>query len=159
MRQSGNTHWDSSEASSIWRRGWDSNPRSSYPDSSFRDCPIRPLSHLSAYDRSLAGLNIEQVGTTCSIRVPSLPCSVTFCNGLSVFLSLTRRFYQEESSYLADCGNDNSVNSACSSPRLTREAISSMRSILSTSSRRVLVLGWGGTKSLQQSWSGSIEVS
>ncbi len=32
----------------LWRRGWDSNPRSSYPDSSFRDCPIRPLSHLSA---------------------------------------------------------------------------------------------------------------
>jgi hypothetical protein len=31
----------------LWRRGWDSNPRSSYPDSSFRDCPIRPLSHLS----------------------------------------------------------------------------------------------------------------
>src|SRR6185437_13357749 len=34
-------------ASLVWRRGWDSNPRSSYPDSSFRDCPIRPLSHLS----------------------------------------------------------------------------------------------------------------
>jgi hypothetical protein len=34
-------------ASSVWRRGWDSNPRSSCPDSSFRDCPIRPLSHLS----------------------------------------------------------------------------------------------------------------
>jgi hypothetical protein len=33
--------------SAVWRRGWDSNPRSSYPDSSFRDCPIRPLSHLS----------------------------------------------------------------------------------------------------------------
>ena len=32
-------------ASSVWRRGWDSNPRSSYPDSSFRDCPNRPLSH------------------------------------------------------------------------------------------------------------------
>src|SRR3989442_4614896 len=30
-----------------WRRGWDSNPRSSYPDSGFRDRPIRPLSHLS----------------------------------------------------------------------------------------------------------------
>jgi len=104
-------------------------------------------------------LNIEQVRTTCSMSVASLPCCVTFCNGLSVFLSLTRRLHEEESSYLADCGNDNSVNSACSSPRLTREEISIMRSILSTSSRRVLVLGWGGTKSLQQSWSGSMEVS
>jgi hypothetical protein len=31
-----------------WRRGWGSNPRSRCQDSSFRDCPIRPLSHLSA---------------------------------------------------------------------------------------------------------------
>ena len=30
-----------------WRRGWGSNPRSRCQDSSFRDCPIRPLSHLS----------------------------------------------------------------------------------------------------------------
>jgi len=32
-----------------WRRGWGSNPRSRCQDSSFRDCPIRPLSHLSAW--------------------------------------------------------------------------------------------------------------
>ena len=32
----------------VWRRGWDSNPRSPYGDSGFRDRPIRPLSHLSA---------------------------------------------------------------------------------------------------------------
>src|SRR5215471_14854411 len=30
------------------RRGWDSNPRWSYPHSGFRDRPIQPLSHLSA---------------------------------------------------------------------------------------------------------------
>jgi len=36
-----------------WRRGWGSNPRSRCQDSSFRDCPIRPLSHLSA-DRKTA---------------------------------------------------------------------------------------------------------
>ena len=32
-----------------WRRGWGSNPRSRCQDSSFRDCPIRPLSHLSTW--------------------------------------------------------------------------------------------------------------
>ena len=31
-----------------WRRGWESNPRSSYPDTGFRDRHFRPLSHLSA---------------------------------------------------------------------------------------------------------------
>ena len=36
----------------IWRRGWGSNPRSRCQDSSFRDCPIRPLSHLSAWSNS-----------------------------------------------------------------------------------------------------------
>ena len=36
----------------IWRRGWGSNPRSRCQDSSFRDCPIRPLSHLSAWQNS-----------------------------------------------------------------------------------------------------------
>ena len=35
-----------------WRRGWGSNPRSRCQDSSFRDCPIRPLSHLSAWQNS-----------------------------------------------------------------------------------------------------------
>ncbi len=30
-----------------WRRGWDSNPRSSYPDACFPSMSIRPLSHLS----------------------------------------------------------------------------------------------------------------
>ena len=37
-----------------WRRGWDSNPRSSYPDYGFRDRPIRPLSHLSSGPKGLA---------------------------------------------------------------------------------------------------------
>ena len=37
----------------IWRRGWGSNPRSRCQDSSFRDCPIRPLSHLSAGQKLL----------------------------------------------------------------------------------------------------------
>jgi hypothetical protein len=31
-----------------WRRGWDSNPRSSCPDACFPSMSIRPLSHLSA---------------------------------------------------------------------------------------------------------------
>ncbi len=70
-------------ASSVWRRGWDSNPRSSYPDSSFRDCPIRPLSHLSVMNRTSAGFSLEQVRRTCSTSGPSLPCSVPFCNGFS----------------------------------------------------------------------------
>ena len=30
-----------------WRRGWDSNPRWSYPHSGFRDRPVQPLQHLS----------------------------------------------------------------------------------------------------------------
>src|SRR5689334_22996009 len=30
------------------RRGWDSNPRWSYPHSGFRDRPVQPLQHLSA---------------------------------------------------------------------------------------------------------------
>ena len=37
-----------------WRRGWGSNPRSRCQDSSFRDCPIRPLSHLSEGRNSFA---------------------------------------------------------------------------------------------------------
>src|SRR5207249_6293178 len=37
-----------------WRRGWGSNPRSRCQDSSFRDCPIRPLSHLSVGRNSFA---------------------------------------------------------------------------------------------------------
>ena len=41
-------------SSSVWRRGWDSNPRSSYPDYGFRDRPIRPLSHLSPRPKGLA---------------------------------------------------------------------------------------------------------
>lgn len=62
-------------------------------------------------------------------------------------------------SYAVQEGNENSVNSACSTPRLTKVEISIKRSTLCTSSRRVLVLGWGGTNNLQQSWSGSIDVS
>ncbi len=30
-----------------WRRGWDSNPRSSCPDSGFQDRHVRPLRHPS----------------------------------------------------------------------------------------------------------------
>jgi len=37
-----------------WRRGWGSNPRSRCQDSSFRDCPIRPLSHLSVGRKTFA---------------------------------------------------------------------------------------------------------
>ncbi len=33
---------------SKWRRGWDSNPRNPQRLNNFRDCPIQPLSHLSA---------------------------------------------------------------------------------------------------------------
>ena len=37
---------------SIWkRRGWDSNPRWSYPHSGFRDRPVQPLQHLSKSGR------------------------------------------------------------------------------------------------------------
>ena len=31
----------------FWRRGWDSNPRSGFPDSGFQDRYIRPLCHPS----------------------------------------------------------------------------------------------------------------
>src|ERR1700719_4183453 len=31
----------------VWRRGWDSNPRTGCPINGFRDRPIRPLWHLS----------------------------------------------------------------------------------------------------------------
>ena len=41
-----------------WRRGWDSNPRSSYPDYGFRDRPIRPLSHLSVLGPQEVQLNV-----------------------------------------------------------------------------------------------------
>ena len=90
------------------------------------------------FGRSSAGLSIEQVGTACPMGVPSLPCYVTFCNGLGVSHQTAS---SRQLNYVTESGNDNSVNSACSIPRLTREAISSMRSTLSTSSRRVLVLG------------------
>ena len=33
---------------SVWRRGWDSNPRNPFGLNGFRDRPIQPLSHLSA---------------------------------------------------------------------------------------------------------------
>ena len=57
-------------ASSVWRRGWDSNPRSSYPDSSFRDCPIRPLSHLSVRRlcRSSGGMCVEMASASSTGR-------------------------------------------------------------------------------------------
>ena len=35
------------------RRGWDSNPRWSYPHSGFRDRPVQPLQHLSESGRRL----------------------------------------------------------------------------------------------------------
>ena len=35
---------------SLWRRGWDSNPRYPYGYNGFRDRPIQPLSHLSTPD-------------------------------------------------------------------------------------------------------------
>ena len=31
----------------LWRRGWDLNPRWSFPHSGFRDRPVQPLQHLS----------------------------------------------------------------------------------------------------------------
>ncbi len=110
------------------------------------------------YGRSSTGLIIEQVRTTCSMGVPSLPWSMQFCNG---FTWLYETWLQTENvyGYAVEEGNDNSVNSALSAPRLTKVETSSRRSTFFTSSRRVFVLGWGGTNSLQQSWSGSIDVS
>src|ERR1041385_2067829 len=35
------------------RRGWDSNPRWSYPHSGFRDRPVQPLQHLSECGRRI----------------------------------------------------------------------------------------------------------
>jgi hypothetical protein len=67
------------EARKVWRRGWDSNPRSSYPDSSFRDCPIRPLSHLSDIDDRYM-MNREQVGCRLNAFRQSLPWHLAFCN-------------------------------------------------------------------------------
>ncbi len=40
--------------SAVWRRGWDSNPRSRCRDACFPSMSIRPLSHLSA-SRSVKG--------------------------------------------------------------------------------------------------------
>ena len=37
-----------------WRRGWDLNPRSSFPDTRFRGELFQPLRHLSAAGASLA---------------------------------------------------------------------------------------------------------
>ena len=36
------------ECLTVWRRGWDSNPRSPQGDNAFRVRPVRPLRHLSA---------------------------------------------------------------------------------------------------------------
>src|SRR5579862_1795696 len=36
--------------SNKWRRGWDSNPRSGFPDTRFRGELLQPLGHLSAED-------------------------------------------------------------------------------------------------------------
>ena len=42
----------------VWRRGWDSNPRSRYRDACFPSMSIRPLSHLSA-SRSVKGQHLS----------------------------------------------------------------------------------------------------
>ena len=41
-----------------WRRGWDSNPRLSFPNTRFRGELFRPLRHLSAFYSSLSGQGI-----------------------------------------------------------------------------------------------------
>src|SRR6266481_5438588 len=66
-------------ALSIWRRGWDSNPRYGFPHARFRGECFQPLSHLSAVgyrlNRSRA-LHFSAIGrspnvTRKSERVPS----------------------------------------------------------------------------------------
>src|SRR5437867_4745993 len=53
-------------SSSVWRRGWDSNPRSSCPDSGFRDRPIRPLSHLSSEPQVISSFSLSPLKNSCS---------------------------------------------------------------------------------------------
>jgi hypothetical protein len=36
------------EKMKVWRRGWDSNPRLSFPNTRFRGELLQPLGHLSA---------------------------------------------------------------------------------------------------------------
>ncbi len=40
--------WRSHVPYGTWRRGWDSNPRSSFPDTRFPSVLLKPLGHLSA---------------------------------------------------------------------------------------------------------------
>ena len=51
----------------VWRRGWDSNPRSRYQDSCSPGTPIRPLSHLSTLnvseERHLSTRPVERQAT------------------------------------------------------------------------------------------------
>ncbi len=45
--------------SEVWRRGWDSNPRLSFPNTRFPSVLLKPLGHLSVEGavKSLAKLN------------------------------------------------------------------------------------------------------
>lgn len=45
--------------SAVWRRGWDLNPRSSYPDTGFRDRHVRPLRHLSTAGHEKVKLTVS----------------------------------------------------------------------------------------------------
>src|SRR6476620_3513752 len=65
-----------------WRRGWDSNPRSSFPDTRFRGELLQPLGHLSAeamtfYRSERRGAMLQTFALTCGVmpRVSSFfPC-------------------------------------------------------------------------------------
>ena len=119
------------------------------------------------YGRSSAGLSIEQVRRTCPMGVPSLPWSMPFCNGFAerrvIRLTRKRDRYGGDvtlgGSSPIQIGKVNSDGSTLSNPCLTSCVMSRLRSIFRRSSIRVFVLGWGGVNSLQQSWSGSMEVS
>src|ERR1700675_4121853 len=56
----------------IWRRGWDSNPRSGFPDTRFRGELLQPLGHLSAeattfYRSGHRGATLQTFALSCGV--------------------------------------------------------------------------------------------
>ena len=68
-----------------WRRGWDSNPRYPLGYSNFRDCPIQPLSHLSARILNITVLRME---ISSSAEVITVAYSFAYLFGRTTILNL-----------------------------------------------------------------------
>src|SRR5579872_5684555 len=64
----------------IWRRGWDSNPRSSFPDTRFRGELLQPLGHLSRASVHI----LAEWGQRCNFEpLDGVPCRVAGIYGLA----------------------------------------------------------------------------